>query len=354
MLTITAPDGAPEVRAGDDLAEILLRLVDLADGDLVVVTSKVVSKAEGRVMIGDREKWIEAETARDVARRGATRIVRNRLGLTMAAAGVDGSNVEAGTVVLLPQDPDASARRLRAAILERTDRNVGVVVTDTSGRAWREGQTDIAIGAAGLRVLQSFAGLVDGYGNELAVTAPALGDEIASAAELAQGKLAGRPFAVVRGRVDLVLHPGEDGPGAAELVRADGADLFGYGAREAVIRAVGRTPGDEAPFGVPATADEFADALRRCGITVADLEADAATLVCEGGRGEAVAVLAFAHGWTVEPAVDRADPGAGLRLSLVASSGPGSGPEPSGVERRPSRDTGVSTTRDSSDGIVSP
>ena len=111
--------------------------------------------------------------------------------------------------MLLPEDPDASARALRARLRELTGRNVGVVVTDTAGRAWREGQTDIAVGAAGLRVLEDFAGRSDAYGNELAVTAPAVADEIAGAAELAQGKLGGRPFAVVRGRADLVLPPGE-------------------------------------------------------------------------------------------------------------------------------------------------
>lgn len=295
-LTVTAPDGVPEVREGDDLADLLLPLVDLRDGDVVVVTSKVVSKAEGRVVDGDREEWITAETARLVAQRGRTRIVRNRLGLTMAAAGVDASNVAAGRVVLLPLDPDASAARLRAAVAERTGHNVGVVVTDTAGRAWREGQTDIAIGAAGIAVLESYVGRVDGHGNELAVTAPAVADEIASVAELAQGKLGARPFAVVRGRADLVLPPDEDGPGARALVRDDGADLFGYGAREAVVRAVlGRTD-DAAAFGAPVTPEELVDALAACGVSAA---VEDGGVTCAPDRTEVVAVVAFAHGWTV-------------------------------------------------------
>ena len=131
-------------------------------GDIVVVTSKVVSKAEGRVLTLDKDEAVERETARVVARRGGTRIVRNRLGLTLAAAGVDASNTESGTVVLLPLDPDASARGIREAL----PANVAVIVSDTAGRAWRHGQTDIAVGAAGLEVAHDYAGKVDAYGNE--------------------------------------------------------------------------------------------------------------------------------------------------------------------------------------------
>lgn len=299
-VTIWAPDGVPEIGVGADLAEVLLPLVELADGDVVVVTSKVVSKAEGRVVTGDREQWISRETVRLVAARGTTRIVRNRLGLTMAAAGVDNSNVELGSVVLLPEDPDGSARRLRRTLAERAGVNVGVVVTDTAGRTWRDGQTDIAIGAAGLVVAESFEGREDAHGNPLVVTAPAVADEIASAAELAQGKLAGRPFAVVRGRADLVLPPDDDGPGARALVRGEGDDLFGYGAREAVLRALAADPVDAAPFGSPVTADELRAALGRVGLTASAL-ADG-TLECAADRADVVRAVAFAHGWTTEPA----------------------------------------------------
>ncbi|MEZ0579205.1 coenzyme F420-0:L-glutamate ligase [Nocardioides sp. MH1] len=307
-LTVIAPDGVPEVAAGADLADLLLPLVTLEDGDIVVVTSKVVSKAEGRVVEGDREDWITAETTRLVARRGPTRIVRNRLGLTMAAAGVDASNVARGAVVLLPAEPDASAARLRAAIAERTGRNVGVVVTDTAGRAWREGQTDIAIGAAGVVVLESYAGRLDEHGNELAVTAPAVADEVASVAELAQGKLGGRPFAVVRGRTDLVLAPGDDGTGARALIRADGGDLFGYGAREAVVRAVLGDPSDAAPFGAPSSPDELAELLRASGFAAA-VEGDSVHCPSgpDAGQAARATVLAFAHGWLPRPTADGGD-----------------------------------------------
>lgn len=312
-LSVVAPDGVPEVGPGDDLAALLLPLVELADGDVVVVTSKVVSKAEGRVRVGNRDEALADETARVVARRGATTIVRTHHGLTMAAAGIDASNVAAGTIVLLPVNPDASAAALRATIRERTGRNVGVVVTDTAGRAWREGQTDIAIGAAGLLVAESFEGRTDAHGNTLAVTAPAVADEIAGTAELAQGKLGSRPFAVVRGRADLVLPPGDDGPGARALVRPEGGDLFGYGAREAVIRALRGDPDDRAPFGAVAGAAELTRALRDVlGDRLAHLDADGTGLVVRPEPADAglLAALAFAHGWTVEGT----DSSVGVRL----------------------------------------
>jgi coenzyme F420-0:L-glutamate ligase/coenzyme F420-1:gamma-L-glutamate ligase len=297
-LRVLAPDGIGEVRRGDDLASLLAERVELADGDVVLVTSKAVSKAEGRVVAGTRDDALPGETARVVARRGPTTIVRTHHGLTLAAAGIDASNVEPGSVVLLPVDPDGSARAIRARLLELTGRTVGVVVTDTAGRAWREGQTDLAVGAAGLRVLDDHTGRRDAYGNELVVTAPAVADELAGAAELAQGKLGGRPCAVVRGRADLVLPAGDDGPGAAALVRPEGADLFGYGAREAVLRALVGDPDDAAPFGSPSDATELAAALTRLG-GVPHVEDDGLALGGDLPR-EAVRALAFAHGWVVD------------------------------------------------------
>ena len=303
MITVQAPDGAPEVGPGDDLAALVAQLFDLTDGDIVTVTSKVVSKAEGRVRSGTRDDALADETRRVVARRGPTTIVRTRHGLTLAAAGIDASNVAPGTVVLLPVDPDASARTIRESLLARTGRNVGVLVTDTAGRAWREGQTDIAIGAAGLRVLVDLAGSVDAHGNELAVTAPAVADELAGAAELTQGKLAARPIALVRGRDDLVLPPGEHGTGAAALIRPDGADLFGYGAREAVVRALRGDDEDRAAFGAPADPNELTDAIRTV-LPGATVRSENGTVVVLGGDARTLAGIAFAFGWRPDDAPD--------------------------------------------------
>ena len=300
-LEVVAPDGVPEVLDGDDVVALLLPLVDLVDGDIVVVTSKVVSKAEGQVRSGTRESALAGETVRVVARRGETAIVRNRLGLTMAAAGIDGSNVPSGTIVLLPRDPDASARAMREAIRERTGVNAGVLVSDTAGRAWRDGQTDIAIGAAGVVVAEAYAGRTDAHGNELAVTLPAVADEICGAAELAAGKLGGRPFTVVRGRPDLVLRPGEHGPGAAALIRPEGGDLFGFGAREAVLRALRAEPGDRAAFGAPVPTEELVEVIRdTVGLHASGSAGDTLLVTVPRGLARPLRAIAFAHGWIVD------------------------------------------------------
>jgi coenzyme F420-0:L-glutamate ligase/coenzyme F420-1:gamma-L-glutamate ligase len=245
--------GIGEVAAGEDLAAMLVRAAhhdpvgSLTDGDVVVVTSKVVSKAEARVSRLAKDQAVAGETERVLARRGPTSIVRTRHGLVLAGAGVDASNVESGTLLLLPEDPDASARELRERVARLAGVDVAVVITDTAGRAWRQGQTDIAIGAAGLLPLLDHAGDVDGYGNELAVTLPAVADELAGTADLVKGKLGRRPAAVVRGLAGWVLPRGEHGPGAAALVRPAEADMFGLGAREAVLVAAGLDlgPGDD-------------------------------------------------------------------------------------------------------------
>jgi coenzyme F420-0:L-glutamate ligase / coenzyme F420-1:gamma-L-glutamate ligase len=227
-LLVTPVPGLPEIRTGTDLAKLIGDAVaDLRDGDIVVVTSKIVSKAEGRVIRSDRESAIDSETVRVVARRGQTRIAETRHGLVLAAAGVDSSNTEPGTVVLLPEDPDSSARRLRKALSERRSVRIGVVITDTMGRPWRNGQTDTAIGAAGLAPLRDHRGQQDTFGNLLEVTVAAIADEIAAAGDLVKGKTAQVPVAIVRGLAELVT--AADGPGAAALVRPPADDMFRLG-----------------------------------------------------------------------------------------------------------------------------
>ncbi|MET8508526.1 coenzyme F420-0:L-glutamate ligase [Streptomyces sp. NPDC004787] len=233
-----AVDGIPEVAGGDDLAKLIAAAAPgLLDGDVLLVTSKIVSKAEGRVIAADdREAAIDAETVRVVARRGALRIVENRQGLVMAAAGVDASNTPAGTVLLLPEDPDASAARIREGLREALGVEVGVIVTDTFGRPWRSGLTDVAIGAAGVRVLDDLRGGTDSHGNELNVTVTATADELAAAGDLVKGKATGRPVAVVRGLAHVVGDATE--PGARALVRGAADDMFRLGTSEAVREAV--------------------------------------------------------------------------------------------------------------------
>jgi coenzyme F420-0:L-glutamate ligase/coenzyme F420-1:gamma-L-glutamate ligase len=230
--------GVPEVAEGDDIAALVPAEL-VRDGDVLVVTSKIVSKAEGRILVADdREKAIDAETVRVVARRtharGETRIVETRQGLVLAAAGVDASNTRPGTVLLLPEDPDASARRIRAGVRRLAGANVGVIVSDTLGRPWRNGLTDAAIGVAGLDPLSDLRGRDDTYGNRLDATITAVADEIAAAGELVKGKLDGVPIAVVRGLTGVVT--AEDGPGARALVRPPAEDMFRFGSAD-VLRA---------------------------------------------------------------------------------------------------------------------
>jgi coenzyme F420-0:L-glutamate ligase/coenzyme F420-1:gamma-L-glutamate ligase len=233
-ITVRGVTGLPEVTAGADLGALIADAVgELRDGDIVVVTSKIVSKAEGRTVHQDREAAIDAETVRVVARRGEARIVETRHGLIMAAAGVDASNTPPGTVVLLPEDPDESARRLRKALRGRPGARIGVIITDTLGRAWRVGQTDSAIGAAGVRPVIDYRGTEDSFGNSLEVTLAAVADEVAAAGDLVKGKARGVPVAVVRGLAGLVTD--EDGPGASALIRNPAEDMFRYGGTEVVL-----------------------------------------------------------------------------------------------------------------------
>lgn len=298
-LELSAPDGVGEVSPGDDLAALVRAHLDLRDGDVVVITSKVVSKAEGRLRTGDREAAITAETVRVVARRGPVQIVENPLGLVMAAAGVDASNLPAGTIALLPEDPDASARRIREALASDPGVNVAVVLSDTSGRAWRLGQTDIAIGLAGLEPMESFAGRVDRHGNALMVTEPAVGDELAGAAELVAGKLAARPLTLVRGLGERVLPAGSHGPGAASVVRRREEDLFALGTREAVVAALA----DDAPeaFGPPAPASDLRAALQRIGLVALERSGSVVVETLDERARERAELVARAHQWAAHP-----------------------------------------------------
>jgi coenzyme F420-0:L-glutamate ligase/coenzyme F420-1:gamma-L-glutamate ligase len=238
VLQIWAIDGLPEVEEGDDLVALIAEAVGdtLRDGDILVVTSKIVSKAEGRtVRADDRDEAITAETVRVVASRTSesghvTRIVENRLGIIAAAAGVDASNTPHGTVLLLPVDPDASARALAAGLRDRLGVLVGVLVSDTMGRAWREGQTDAAIGAAGVLVFEDLRGKTDAEGRPLVVTMPCVADELCAATDLVKGKASRLPVALVRGRADLV--GSLDLPGARSIIRPAERDMFHTGADE--------------------------------------------------------------------------------------------------------------------------
>lgn len=258
----------PTVREGDDLAALIAaRAHDVAwpdgsaglrDGDIVVITSKIVSKSEGRVVPGaDRELAITDESVRIVASkttpRGTTRIVETRHGLVMAAAGVDASNTELGTVVLLPVDPDASARRIKDGLRRACDVDVAVVITDTMGRPWREGVTDAAIGCAGLVPLEDYRGRTDPFGHPLEMTVVAIADEIAAATDLVKGKVNGMPVAVVRGLARWTTR--QDGPGAQALIRASTDDLFRLGTAEA--HAEGRTEGMRAAISTRRTIRTF-------------------------------------------------------------------------------------------------
>jgi len=227
----------PEVEPDDDLAELVAGAAALEDGDVVVLAQKIVSKAEGRVvrldevepserareLAGDEDprriEVILREAARVVRSRPPLVIAETRHGFVCASAGVDASNApEPATLVLLPQDPDASAERIRARLRELTGRDVAVLVTDSFGRPWRQGTTDVAIGASGLRVLIDLRGVRDRVGYELHATTIAVADEIAGAAELVMGKTDGVPGAIVRGLSlagegrarDLVMPPERD------------------------------------------------------------------------------------------------------------------------------------------------
>jgi coenzyme F420-0:L-glutamate ligase/coenzyme F420-1:gamma-L-glutamate ligase len=235
--------GIPEIEPGDDIVALVASAIrdmgpehGLVDGDILVVTSKIVSKAEGRqVPAAEREKAIADDTVRVVAERvhpgGVTRIVETRQGMIMAAAGLDMSNVPEGVALKLPEDPDRSARALCEGLREALGVEIGVIITDTIGRPWRVGQTDMAIGAAAVQLTDDLRGANDANGRPLHVTMAVVADELAGAADLVKGKTSGIPVAVVRGMGRLVQ--GLDAPGARTLVRTGDDDMFRFGSAEA-------------------------------------------------------------------------------------------------------------------------
>ncbi len=232
-LRLFAIEGVGEITAGADLVSAFLDALDergheLEHRDVVVVTSKVVSKSEGRVVPFDgtpehRERLILEESTRVLRRRGPLRITETPHGFVNANAGIDHSNTAPGTAVLLPKDPDRSARRFRAEVVRRRGVEVGVIVTDTFGRTWRNGVSDVALGCAGIRPILDLRGTMDALGRPLEVTEVAIVDEIAAAANLVLAKDAGTPFAVVRGLADEFFG---DGSVHDDVVRAPHGDLF--------------------------------------------------------------------------------------------------------------------------------
>lgn len=246
MIEIAAVEGLPEVRPGDDVAALIAERADLQDGDMVVIAQKIVSKAEGQLRVlgdvtpGDEARRVAEQSEKDprlvqlildessaVLRAvPGVLIVETHHGFVCANAGIDGSNLAgaADSVLLLPADPDASARQIRRGLIAATGCNLAVIVADSFGRAWRSGQADVAIGCAGLDPLQDLRGSSDRGGRELAATVIAVADELASAADLVREKASGHPVAVARGRGDLVT--GDDGPGAVASLRERAADLF--------------------------------------------------------------------------------------------------------------------------------
>lgn len=228
-LRVLPVTGLPEVRPGDPLADLIAQRIELADGDVVVVTQKVVSKAEGRIVaLGDsdgaeRIALIELHSARVLRRRDDLVITETHHGFVCANAGIDQSNVDKGVVSLLPADPDRSARRLRDQLKAMLGLELGVVVSDTFGRPWRRGVTDVAIGCAGIAAVVDLRGEVDARGRELIATEVCVADELASAAELVMGKVRNVPAAVVRGADPRWFR---EASVASEIVRPYGEDLF--------------------------------------------------------------------------------------------------------------------------------
>jgi coenzyme F420-0:L-glutamate ligase/coenzyme F420-1:gamma-L-glutamate ligase len=298
--------GLPEVREGDNVAEILLKglqrnEIQLLDGDILVLSSKVISKAMGlRAPAGEQAEVVLSQTVRIVAERrtpsGVTRIVESVAGPVMTAAGVDASNTaDESTVLLLPDDPDAVAAQIRDGVqtgwlaLSGTHVVTGLILSDTAGRPWRNGQTDLALGACGIQVVDDLRGSTDTNGRILSVTERCIADEIAAAADLVKGKATGVPAAHIRGLGQYVLGH-ESTSGARDLVRTGPQDWFGYGMAEAVRAALGVEPGtvQASEVGVPFIDPEDSGtrarralriALLTCPDVVGEVDGDTVALV---------------------------------------------------------------------------
>ncbi|MFI7575274.1 coenzyme F420-0:L-glutamate ligase [Micromonospora sp. NPDC049497] len=304
-LEILPVPGIGHVSEGDDLAAMIAGAAPwLRDGDVLVVTSKIVSKAEGRLVdvpadgperLAARDEVLAAETTRVVATRGATRIVQTRHGFVMASAGIDASNVDKTRLVLLPEDPDASARALRADLRERFGVDVAVIVSDTMGRPWRNGLTDVALGVAGMDAIRDHRGEIDPYGNELELTQMAVVDELAAAGELIKGKCDQVPVAVVRGYL-RATRP-DDGPGARVLVRDAELDLFSLGTAEA--RAAGLNAAATLPEG-PVAARPDAEAVTRAIASVSRAVTPGTVFALVADEDVRAALVDTVPGWPAE------------------------------------------------------
>ena len=349
VVTVTPLLRFPEVRPGDDLADIVMKAlqhntIELLDGDILVVSSKVASKALGlSAPVASRDDMVLSQTVRVVAERmtpfGPTRVVETVAGPVMAAAGVDASNTADESIVLvLPDDPDAVAAEILDGVqtgwatLSGRHVRLGVVLSDTAGRPWRIGQVDFALGAAGIRVVDDLRGSVDADGRTLWVTERCIADEIAAAADLVKGKATGVPVAHIRGLGQYVHHgqskpgrsePGESATGARDLVRTGLGDWFGYGAFEAVRAALGVEPGSATSdeIGIPSMGPE--DVATRAGRALR-----VALLHCPGVSGHVdgdTIHLAAEDGFALGVAATRAEValhGEGLATTLTRTRSP--------------------------------
>lgn len=229
MLTLFAPEGIPEIHKGDNLAKIIMSSCALLNHDVIVVTSKIVSKSEGRVVnlpVADQEAFeelVRSQSKRVLRKRGSLLITETNSGFVCANAGIDQSNISEGHAVLLPKNPDLSARRIQKQISVDTSLTVGVIISDTFGRTWRNGVVDVALGCAGIAALVDLRGSRDGHGRLLHATEIAIADEIASAAELVKPKSGRTPVVIVRGLDQKFFRHSSV---SKELIRNPSEDLF--------------------------------------------------------------------------------------------------------------------------------